>query len=61
MYLKKYSFYLSNKRNKDILLYREIYVIQNISWQDWVTDGALIGTTGQARQLEAIEIKLVEK
>lgn len=32
--------------------------MQKIGWQDWVSDGALSGTEGQALRLEAIQIKL---
>ena len=32
--------------------------VQGIGWQSWVTDGATAGTTGQARQIEAIQITL---
>ena len=35
--------------------------VANIGWQDWVKNGALTGTTGQSRQMEAIEIELVTK
>ncbi len=32
--------------------------VQTFGWQDFVTDGALSGTEGLAKRLEAIEIKL---
>ena len=32
--------------------------IQNIGWQDWKKDGVMSGTTGEAKRLEAIQIKL---
>ncbi len=33
--------------------------VQNIGWMGWVPDGALAGTTGQGRRMEAIRIRLV--
>jgi uncharacterized protein YjdB len=33
--------------------------VQNIGWQDYVSDGELAGTTGQGLRLEAIRIKLL--
>lgn len=32
--------------------------VQSYAWQNWVKDGAQSGTTGKAKRLEAIEIKL---
>ncbi len=32
--------------------------VQNIGWQDWVQNGEVAGTTGQALQMEAIQIDL---
>ena len=32
--------------------------VQNIGWQNWVSNGNLSGTTGQGLQLEAVQIKL---
>ena len=32
--------------------------IEKIGWQDWKSNGELSGTTGQAKRLEAIQIKL---
>lgn len=32
--------------------------VQDQGWQDWQTDGALSGTTGQSLRLEGIEIKM---
>lgn len=32
--------------------------MQKLGWQLWVSDGVVSGTTGQAKRLEAIEIKL---
>lgn len=32
--------------------------VQTYGWQDWKADGELSGTTGQAKRLEGIEIKL---
>ena len=32
--------------------------VQSIGWQGWKNEGELSGTTGQAKRLEAIEIKL---
>ena len=32
--------------------------IQNVGWQDYVSNGALSGTSGQSKRLEAIRIKL---
>ena len=34
---------------------------QDIGWQSWKSNGAMAGTTGQALQIEAIQIKLVAK
>ena len=41
-------------------IYYRVHV-QDIGWQDWQQDGAIAGTTGQSKRLEAIEIKLVAK
>ncbi|WP_375539381.1 hypothetical protein [Propioniciclava sp. MC1595] len=35
--------------------------MRGIGWQAWVTDGATAGTTGQGRQIEAIEITVVTR
>lgn len=35
--------------------------VQTYGWQDWVEDGAMSGTEGQAKRLEGIEIKLKEQ
>ena len=32
--------------------------VQELGWQDYVTDGELIGTSGQAKRLEAVRIRL---
>ncbi len=32
--------------------------VQTFGWQDWVSDGAMSGTSGQYKRLEGIEIKL---
>ncbi|MEI8198932.1 MAG: GH25 family lysozyme [Eubacteriales bacterium] len=32
--------------------------IQDIGWQDWVSNGAVSGTSGQSKRLEAMHIKL---
>ena len=32
--------------------------VQTYGWQNWVSNGALSGTTGQAKRLEAIQIKM---
>jgi uncharacterized protein YjdB/GH25 family lysozyme M1 (1,4-beta-N-acetylmuramidase) len=32
--------------------------VQDVGWQDWVSDGATSGTTGQSKRLEAMNIKL---
>jgi uncharacterized protein YjdB len=32
--------------------------VQSYGWQNWVSDGALSGTTGKAKRLEAIKIEL---
>ncbi len=45
---------------KDIHIYYRSH-LQNIGWeQKWKQDGEISGTTGEARRLEAIEIKLDE-
>jgi serine protease len=33
--------------------------VASLGWQSWVFDGATAGTTGQSRQMEALEAKLV--
>lgn len=33
---------------------------QDIGWMEWVADGAIAGTTGQARRMEALRIHLVK-
>ena len=33
--------------------------VQGIGWQPWVRDGAIAGTVGQSRRIEAIQIRLV--
>ena len=35
--------------------------IQDIGWLDWVKNGELAGTTGKAKRVEAIEVKLLKK
>ena len=35
--------------------------LQNKGWTSWVSNGATSGTTGQNRQMEAIQIRLVKK
>src|SRR5699024_5338932 len=35
--------------------------VQELGWQDYVTDGELIGTSGQAKRLEAVRIRLENK
>ena len=32
--------------------------VQGIGWQDWVKDGAVAGTIGQSKRIEAIQIKI---
>ena len=32
--------------------------VQTFGWQDWVSDGQKSGTSGLAKRLEAIDIKL---
>ncbi len=32
--------------------------VQNIGWQNWVSDGGTAGTTGQKKQIEAVQIRL---
>ena len=34
--------------------------VQDIGWQDWAKDGAMAGTSGRSKRLEAIKIKLGE-
>ena len=34
--------------------------VQTYGWQDWKENGAMSGTSGQAKRLEAIEIKLTD-
>ncbi len=58
-----YEFYVeyhSSPDDPNPYLYREISYrthIQSIGWQDYVTNGEVSGTSGQAKRLEAIEIK----
>jgi len=33
--------------------------VENIGWQDWVSNGATAGTSGQAKRVEAVMIELV--
>lgn len=35
--------------------------VQTYGWQNWKVDGAMSGTSGEAKRLEAIEIRLVPK
>lgn len=35
--------------------------VQDIGWQSWVTNGALAGTSGQAKRIEAIQVRLLAK
>lgn len=35
--------------------------VQDIGWQNWVSNGELAGTTGKAKQLEAVEIVLLNE
>ena len=35
--------------------------VQDLGWQDWVKNGEQAGTTGKAKAIEAIQIKLVKK
>jgi uncharacterized protein YjdB len=35
--------------------------VSGIGWQSYVADGATAGTTGQARSVEAVQIRLVPK
>jgi len=33
--------------------------VQDVGWMEWVSDGAIAGTTGQARRMEALRVHLV--
>ena len=35
--------------------------VESIGWQDYVTDGKMAGTSGQALRLEGIKVKLVDQ
>jgi len=35
--------------------------VSGIGWQPYVADGAVAGTTGQSRAIEAVQIRLVPK
>ena len=35
--------------------------VQDIGWMGWVKNGATAGTTGKAKQMEAIEIRITKK
>ena len=41
-------------------IYYRVHV-QDYGWQDWVSNGAMAGTSGQSKRLEGIQIKLVAK
>ena len=43
---------------KDAIQYRAH--VQNKGWLNWVNSGEIAGTTGENRQMEAIEIKIKE-
>ena len=61
---------LTPRNNEHITLYAiwdkipDIYYkthVQTYGWQDYVSNGALSGTEGQAKRLEAIQIKVLNK
>ncbi len=35
--------------------------VQTYGWQDWVSNGGMSGTSGQAKRLEEIQIKLMNQ
>ena len=35
--------------------------VQDIGWQDWVKNGEIAGTTGEAKRLEALQVKIVSR
>ena len=48
----------------DLAFHYDVYYrthVRNIGWQSWVKNGNQAGTTGQAKSVEAIQIKLVKK
>ena len=47
-------FVFTNVAYADSVAYR--VHVANFGWQGWVTDGAVAGTTGRSRQMEAIQI-----
>ena len=51
---------LSDDLTKKYDIYYRVHV-QSLGWMDWVKNGEMAGTTGQARRMEAIEIKFVDK
>ena len=50
---------LPSQSDKYSILYR--VHVQDIGWQDWKKDGEVAGTTGQAKRIEAIQIKIQKK
>ena len=46
---------LGDSRNNSLLYQSHV---QDIGWMNWVADGALSGTTGQSKRMEAIKIRL---
>ena len=52
------------KLTGDLAEHYDVYYrthVRNIGWQSWVKNGNQAGTTGQAKSVEAIQIKLVKK
>ena len=35
--------------------------VQNIGWQDWVSNGEKAGTSGQSLRVESVQIRLEKK
>ena len=50
---------LDNLESENSIMYKTH--VQNIGWQDWVSDGNVSGTEGKGYRLEAIQIKLKEE
>lgn len=51
------AFKLSLNGSSKTIMYRAH--VQDIGWQEWVKNGAVAGTVGQGKRIEAIEIRVV--
>ena len=55
-YAKEYGYIFEDVEGKITTSYRTH--VQSFGWQNPVTNGAMSGTSGEAKRLEAIQIKL---